>query len=101
TPAAASGHSGAVAATFTSAARALSASEMLIRLFDGGSSPEARSTTADRIAIAASFPAMTSASATPTFIGDPSGSPVIAIHPHSAWTTKSYPGLGLVAPNPE
>ena len=40
-------------------------------------------------AIAASFPAITSASATPTFMGAPSGSPVIAIHPRSACTTKS------------
>ena len=31
---------------------------------------------------------MTSASATPTFIGSPSGSPVIAIQPHSAWVNE-------------
>ena len=41
-----------------------------------------------------------SASATPTFIGSPDRSPVIAIHPHSAWATKSYPGRLLDSPKP-
>ena len=40
-------------------------------------------------AIAASFPVSTSTTATPAFIGVPAGSPVIAIHPRSAWRTKS------------
>jgi len=75
-------------ATFTRAARALSASEMKIRRSEiVGARP--RQTSADRIAIAASFPAITSAKATPTFIGSPVGSPVTAIHPHSACATKS------------
>ncbi len=34
-------------------------------------------------------PVSTSTSATPTFIGSPSGSPVIDIRPLSAWATKS------------
>ena len=43
---------------------------------------------------------MTSASATPTFDGPPSAGPVIAIHPRSAWITKSYPGRALSGPKP-
>src|SRR3954470_9210936 len=81
-----------------SAPRALSASEITTCRADDGELP--RPASAARIAIAASFPAMRSASATPDFIGAPFGSPVIAIHPDSACTTKSYPGRLLVRPKP-
>ena len=50
----------------------------------------------------ASFAVSTSTSATPTFVGSPSWSPVMLIRPPTAWTRKSYPGRSAPAslPNP-
>ena len=56
---------------------------------------------AARIAAAALSPARISTTATPTFIGSPSGSPVIDIRPLSAWTVKSYPGRSCGRQGPE
>src|SRR2546430_5664593 len=62
-----------------------------------------RCASAARIAVAAYMPVRMSVMATPTFIGSPSGSPVMLINPPIAWTRKSYPALsryGPVWPNP-
>ena len=59
---------------------------------------------AARMLTAAYIPHITSAIPTPTFIGEPSGSPVTLIIPPMACIMKSYPGLcdfGPVCPNPE
>ena len=45
-------------------------------------------------------PNVTSAIATPTFIGSPPGSPVTLIRPPRAWTSKSYPGSRAPSPGP-
>jgi hypothetical protein len=48
-----------------------------------------RALSAARIEIAAYMPVQRSTIATPTFIGSPPASPVIAISPHSACSRKS------------
>ena len=85
----------AFCATLTSAAVALWANEMVsIRSAGTSRSREARQA---RIATAASLPAHTSANATPIFIGEPSGSPVIAIQPEVILMDESTSALDPIA----
>ncbi len=50
------------------------------------------------MAMVAIIPVQMSTMATPSFMGSPSGSPVIAINPVSAWRMKSYPGRPALGP---
>jgi hypothetical protein len=55
--------------------------------------PVARASySAASVPVAASMPALMSAMATPTFIGSPSGSPVMLMMPPPPWIAKSKPG---------